>query len=212
MAETILISRYASRKLYNTNASEYVTIDDIADLIRDGHTIEVRDKKTNEDLTRQVLLQIIAERESQGDNILPINVLTEVVRNYNAMQDSLIPEFLARSFDVVKQQQDAIAEQMTQATRDAVNPLNMFETAIDYQRRQAEMMTSFASSWMPGSDNDPLEDPETRFDASAPSEETETDPNVQQPEQHASDEIAELKAQVKSLQEQLKQTQKGSPT
>ena len=71
MAETILISRYASRKFYNTNASEYVTLDDIADLIRNGHDIEIKDKKTKEDLTRQVLLQIIAERESHGDYLLP---------------------------------------------------------------------------------------------------------------------------------------------
>ena len=150
MAETILISRYASRKFYNTNASEYVTLDDIADLIRNGHDIEIKDKKTKEDLTRQVLLQIIAERESHGDYLLPINLLTDLVRNYNNVPGSLIPEFLSRSFDVFKQQQDAIAEHVNQATREAIDPLNVFEAAVDFQRQQAELMTSLASSWMSG--------------------------------------------------------------
>ena len=210
MAETILISRYASRKLYNTNASAYVTLEDIADLIRNGHDVEVRDKKTNEDLTRQVLLQIITEREGRGDYILPINLLTDLVRTYNNVPDSLIPEFLSRSFDVLKQQQDVFAEHVTQATRDAMDPLNMFETAVDFQRQQAELMTSLASSWMSGLGKGQGESSDTRSGSTESAKTSDSGP--QRPQAGTeSDEVAELKAQVRSLQAKLREIQSGNP-
>ena len=76
MAETnspLLIKRYASRRLYNTETSDYVTLDDIAAFIRDGREVQIVDLKTGDDLTRQYLLQIIAEHESRGENMLPVN-------------------------------------------------------------------------------------------------------------------------------------------
>lgn len=211
MAETILISRYASRKLYNTNASEYVTLDDIADLIRNGHDVEVKDKKTNEDLTRQVLLQIIAERESHGDYLLPINLLTDLVRNYNNVPGSLIPEFLSRSFDVFKQQQDAITEHVTQATREAIDPLNVFEAAVDFQRQQAELMTSMASSWMSGLGKGPAGPFDTPSGSTESAGSSDSGPRDSRTETADPNEVAELKAQIRALQEKLGEIQNGSP-
>lgn len=111
--EPILIKRYASRRLYNTHASEYVTLDEIAGLIRDGGNIQIVDSKTGEDLTRQFLLQIISEQEATGENVLPLGVLTDLVRFYKDQSQSLMPDFLQRSFEMFKDQQDAFIKRNT---------------------------------------------------------------------------------------------------
>ena len=85
MADTdapLLIKRYASRRLYNTETSDYVTLEDIAGFIRGGREVQIVDLKSGDDLTRQYLLQIIAEHESRGENVLPLNVLNDLVRSY----------------------------------------------------------------------------------------------------------------------------------
>ena len=85
MADTdkpLLIKRYASRRLYNTETSDYVTLEDIAGFIRTGREVQIVDLKTGDDLTRQYLLQIVAEHESKGESVLPVGVLTDLVRSY----------------------------------------------------------------------------------------------------------------------------------
>ena len=77
----LVVKRYASRRLYNTETSDYVTLEDIAGFIRDGRDVQIIDLKTGDDLTRQYLLQIIADHESRGDNVLPVNILTDLVRS-----------------------------------------------------------------------------------------------------------------------------------
>ena len=89
----LLIKRYASRRLYNTETSDYVTLDDIAGFIRDGREVQIIDLKSGDDLTRQFLLQIIADHESRGENVLPINVLTDLVRSYTTQATSIVPQF-----------------------------------------------------------------------------------------------------------------------
>ena len=78
----LLIKRYASRRLYNTETSDYVTMEDIAGFIREGREVQIVDLKSGDDLTRQYLLQIIADHESRGENVLPLDVLTDLVRSY----------------------------------------------------------------------------------------------------------------------------------
>ena len=93
MAETekpLLIKRYASRRLYNTETSDYVTLEDIAGFIRDGRDVQIVDLKSGDDLTRQYLLQIVAEHESKGESVLPINVLTDLVRSYTTQATSTV--------------------------------------------------------------------------------------------------------------------------
>ena len=121
MAETdkpLLIKRYASRRLYNTETSDYVTLDDIATFIQNGREVQIIDLKSGDDLTRQYLLQIIAEHESRGENVLPINVLTDLVRSYTTQATSMVPEFLAASFEMLRESQTKMMENMTKA-----NPL-----------------------------------------------------------------------------------------
>ncbi len=109
----LLIKRYASRRLYNTETSDYVTLDDISGFIRAGRDVQIVDLKSGDDLTRQYLLQIIAERESRGDNVLPTNVLTDLVRSYTEGAQTMVPDFLAASFDMLRDGQAKMVESMS---------------------------------------------------------------------------------------------------
>lgn len=111
--KTLLIKRYASRRLYNTETSDYVTLDDIAEFIRNGREVQIIDLKSGDNLTRQYLLQIIAEHESRGENMLPINVLTDLVRGYASQASSMVPDFLAASFDMLREGQTKMMGDMS---------------------------------------------------------------------------------------------------
>lgn len=102
----LLIKRYASRRLYNTETSDYVTLEDIAGFIRDGREVQIVDLKSGDDLTRQYLLQIIAEHESKGESVLPVDVLTDLVRSYTSQASSVVPQVLAMSFDMMRKSQE----------------------------------------------------------------------------------------------------------
>ena len=108
----LLIKRYASRRLYNTETSDYVTLEDIAGFIRSGREVQIVDLKSGDDLTRQYLLQIIAEHESRGENVLPVNVLNDLVRAYTTQATSMVPQFLQTSFDMLRDSQEKVMESM----------------------------------------------------------------------------------------------------
>ena len=108
--EPLLIKRYASRRLYNTETSDYVTLDDIAGFIRDGRDVQIVDLKSGDDLTRQYLLQIIAEHEGRGESVLPVNVLTDLVRSYTTEVQSVVPQLLQMSFDMLRDGQSKMME------------------------------------------------------------------------------------------------------
>jgi len=112
----LLIKRYASRRLYNTETSDYVTLEDIAEFIRDGREVQIIDLKSGDDLTRQYLLQIIAEHESRGENVLPINVLNDLVRSYTNQAQSMVPDFLSASFEMLQKGQSQMMENMAKAS------------------------------------------------------------------------------------------------
>ena len=109
--KALLIKRYASRRLYNTETSDYVTLEDIAAFIREGREVQIVDLKTGDDLTRQYLLQIIAEHESRGESVLPVDVLTDLVRSYTTSAQSVVPQFLAASFEMLRDGQSKLMEQ-----------------------------------------------------------------------------------------------------
>ncbi|MGV8985025.1 MAG: polyhydroxyalkanoate synthesis repressor PhaR [Cypionkella sp.] len=136
MAETakpLLIKRYASRRLYNTETSDYVTLEDIAGFIRSGREVQIIDLKSGDDLTRQYLLQIVAEHESKGDTVLPTNVLTDLVRAYTTNIQSVVPQFLAASFELLRDGQSKVLGNMTAIP----NPLNTMP-GFDAMRKQQE--------------------------------------------------------------------------
>jgi polyhydroxyalkanoate synthesis repressor PhaR len=144
-SEPLLIKRYASRRLYNTETSDYVTLDDIARFIREGRDVKIIDLKTGDDLTRQYLLQIIAEHESRGENVLPINVLTDLVRSYTTEVQSIVPQFLAASFEMLRESQSKLMENMN-----SMNPLRAvpgFEAMQAQQKAFLEAMTGGLAAW-----------------------------------------------------------------
>ncbi len=112
----LLIKRYASRRLYNTETSDYVTLEDIAVFIREGREVQIVDLKSGDDLTRQYLLQIIAEHESRGESVLPVDVLTDLVRSYTSQAASVVPQFLQASFDMLREGQTKAMENIGKAS------------------------------------------------------------------------------------------------
>ncbi len=106
----LLIKRYASRRLYNTETSDYVTLEDIATFIREGRDVQIVDLKSGDDLTRQYLLQIIAEHESRGESVLGVDILTDLVRSYTSQASSIVPQFLQASFEMLRDGQSKAME------------------------------------------------------------------------------------------------------
>ena len=141
-AKPLLIKRYASRRLYNTETSDYVTLEDIAGFIRSGREVQIVDLKSGDDLTRQYLLQIIAEHESRGESVLPIEVLTDLVRSYTTQAQSVVPQFLAMSFEMLREGQSTIMENMTRA-----NPMSAMPGFEEMQRQQQAFMKTMMSGW-----------------------------------------------------------------
>ena len=182
MADTdkpLLIKRYASRRLYNTETSDYVTLEDIAGFIRIGREVKIIDLKSGDDLTRQYLLQIVAEHESKGENVLPVNVLTDLVRSYTTNVRSVVPQFLAASFDMLREGQS----KMLGNIGGIPNPLAAMP-GFEAMRKQQEAFMKTMLGGMPGwSGSGPAPD-----DAEAPT---------------SSDEIAAIKKQLEELQKKL---------
>ena len=93
--ETIVIKKYANRRLYDTSASRYVTLDHLRELVRAGKDFQVVDAKSGEDLTRSVLGQIIFEQESKGENLLPVEFLRQVISFYGDSMQAFVPDICA---------------------------------------------------------------------------------------------------------------------
>ena len=146
----LLIKRYASRRLYNTETSDYVTLEDIAGFIRDGREVKIVDLKSGDDLTRQYLLQIVAEHESKGQSVLPLAVLTDLVRSYTTQAQSVVPQFLAASFDMLRESQSKMFEQ-------AMTPMQGvpgFEAMQAQQRAFLKAMSGGMPGWPPAGDDE----------------------------------------------------------
>lgn len=141
--EPLVIKRYASRRLYNTESSDYVTMEDIAVLIRSGREVRIIDLKSGDDLTRQYLLQIIAEHEGRGESVLPIDVLTELVRSYTSSSHSIVPQFLAASFEMLRESQSKMIENLS-SMPSPIHNIPVFEAM---QRQQKAFIRAMSSNW-----------------------------------------------------------------
>ncbi|MCY4541680.1 MAG: polyhydroxyalkanoate synthesis repressor PhaR [Rhodobacteraceae bacterium] len=136
-AKPLVIKKYASRRLYNKETSEYVTLDEISRIIRAGREVRIVDGKTKEDLTRQYLFQIIADLESKGEPAFPVDMLTEVVRAYGETTGKMLPWFLEESFRQYRRNQ----EQLLAGFQSFNSPVD----ALQAIRKQNER---YLSSWM----------------------------------------------------------------
>jgi polyhydroxyalkanoate synthesis repressor PhaR len=116
MAEPVTIKKYANRRLYNTGTSTYVTLEDLAAMVKAGEDFVVYDAKTNEDITRSVLAQIIFEQENkEGQSLLPITFLRQLIRFYGDSMQMLVPRYLEVSIDSLTREQEKFRKQISQA-------------------------------------------------------------------------------------------------
>lgn len=179
-AKPLLVKRYASRRLYNTETSDYVTLEDIAGFIRAGREVQIIDLKSGDDLTRQYLLQIVAEHESKGDTVLPTNVLTDLVRSYTSNIQSVVPQFLSASFEMLRDGQSKVIENIGAIP----NPLTAMP-GFEMMRKSQEAFMKTMMGGVPG------------WGGSGPARE------APEPVQTPADELAEIKKQFAELQNKL---------
>ena len=111
----VVVKKYANRRLYNTATSAYVTLDDLAKMVRDGVDFVVFDAKTEDDLTRQILTQIIFEEESRGEALLPVQFLRQLIGFYGGQMQGVLPSYLEMSLDSFSRQQEQLRGQISKA-------------------------------------------------------------------------------------------------
>lgn len=108
-----IIKKYANRRLYDTGRSSYVTLDDLCEMVKEGHDFVVQDAKSGEDLTRSVLTQIIVDQESKGEeNLLPTSFLRNLIGFYGGETQSMVPNYLEQTMDIFVKNQERMQEQM----------------------------------------------------------------------------------------------------
>lgn len=113
--EVVVIKKYANRRLYNTATSAYVTLEDLARMVREGVEFVVFDARTNEELTRQILTQIIFEEESRGEALLPVQFLRQLIGFYGNQMQGVLPGYLELSLENFSRQQEQFRSQMSRA-------------------------------------------------------------------------------------------------
>jgi len=111
-SKPVVVKKYANRRLYNTATSSYVTLEDLAKMIKDGGDFVVHDAKTNEDITRSVLTQIIVEQEQKGQNLLPISFLRQLIGFYGDSMQFLVPGYLEQAMVSFARNQDRMRESL----------------------------------------------------------------------------------------------------
>lgn len=182
--ETIVIKKYANRRLYNTKKSSYVTLDHLAEMVREGQDFVVTDAKSGEDITRSVLTQIIFEEESKGHNMLPTKFLRQLISLYGDSVQGFVPGYLDASMEAFTKNQGEIREQMQGAM--AGNPaMAGFETLA---RKNMEWFDNAMKMFTPATDAETAKPAAKKTSAS----------------QEASDvELGDLKDQLAQMQAQL---------
>ncbi|XER17163.1 polyhydroxyalkanoate synthesis repressor PhaR [Glycocaulis abyssi] len=123
----ITIKKYANRRLYDTSASRYVTLDHLRELVKENAEFEVVDAKTGEDLTRGVLAQIIFEEEAKGANLLPVEFLRQLIGFYGDSMQAFVPGYLKMSMEGLMRQQDELREKMTGAMSSPAGSMALLE-------------------------------------------------------------------------------------
>ncbi len=179
--EPVTIKKYANRRLYNTAASSYVTLDNLAQMVKEGVDFVVYDAKSGDDITRSVLTQIIVEEESKGDSLLPIGFLRQLIGYYGDSLSGVVPGYLELSMETFARNQ----EQMRDQINNSMGKLSPFKQIEEMGQANMKMVQNAMQMFTP-------------FAAAAKSGEGEAAPP-------AGDDvtIAELKAKLDAMQSQL---------
>lgn len=179
--EPTIIKKYANRRLYNTGTSTYVTLEDLAVMVKGEEDFIVYDAKTGDDITRSVLTQIIFEQEGKGQNLLPVTFLRQLIRFYGDSMQGLVPSFLEYSMTSLTKEQEKLRSQMSEAFG-----ATAFEAIEDQVKRNTEMFERAMKMFMPFSAGD----------TSAP-----TAPS--KPAQSGSSDLDDMKRQLTEMQAKI---------
>lgn len=186
--DPVIIKKYANRRLYNTGTSTYVTLDDLAEMVKKGEDFAVRDAKSGEDITHPVLTQIIFELENKaGQNMLPVSFLRQLIAFYGDQMQMIVPSFLEQSMIAFAKEQERLREQMKEAmgksTLDMMN-LGPMKALEEQTRRNIELFQNAMRMFTP-------------FPTAPAGEEPARTDEV--------DELGELKEQIAAMQRKLDQ-------
>ncbi|MFT3727485.1 MAG: polyhydroxyalkanoate synthesis repressor PhaR [Terricaulis sp.] len=184
----VVIKKYANRRLYNTAASSYVTLDHLSEMVREGVDFVVLDAKTGDDITRSVLTQIIFEQESRGQNLLPVQFLRRLIRFYGDQMQGFLPPYLEMSMESFSKAQDKMRENISR-TFGATTPMAAFEEQAQRNmqlfQQALQAWTPFAAGAMPG----------------MPGSTAAAKPSAS--EESKDEQLAELRKQMELMQKQL---------
>ena len=133
-ADVVIIKKYANRRLYDTESSTYITLERLAEMVRQKREFQVVDAKSGEDITRSVLTQIIMDEEARGSTMLPVNFLRQLISMYGDQMQAVVPQYLEASLDQLQRNQSQLREAMAGAF--AANPF------AEMARRNMEMFTA----------------------------------------------------------------------
>jgi len=181
----VVVKKYANRRLYNTESSSYITLDNLAEMVRQGRDFVVYDAKTGEDITRGVLTQIIVEEEGKGHNLLPTTFLRHLIGFYGDQMQNVVPRFLDQAMGALAQQQEQVRTTM-QKTMGSIGTMFPFGNMEEVSRQNMAMVERAMSLFTP-------------FYRGAPAE---PGPSTQ------AQEVADLRAEVENLRRQLEETRK----
>jgi polyhydroxyalkanoate synthesis repressor PhaR len=191
--EPIIIKKYANRRLYNTGTSTYVTLEDLAAMVKAGEDFVVYDAKTSEEITRSVLTQIIFEQENkEGQNLLPVAFLRQLIRFYGDSMQMLVPHYLEVSIENLTREQGKFRDQMAQAFG-----VSGFGPLEDMARRNMEVFQrTFGAMFAPFARREGQAAATAATDPEKPARSTDT--------------IDEMKKQMEEMQKRLDRlTDKG---
>lgn len=177
--EPVTIKKYANRRLYNTGTSTYVTLEDLAQMVKNGEDFVVYDAKSSDDITHSVLTQIIFEQEGKGQNLLPINFLRQIIRFYGDSMQMLVPRYLDMSIENFSKEQNNLREHFSKTL--GIGGIGGFGMLEEQVRRNMEMFDRTFKMFLPNG-----------------REEAPTAPASPQP-----DDFDELRRQVADMQKRL---------
>lgn len=196
-SEPITIKKYANRRLYNTDTSSYVTLDDLAEMVRAERDFVVNDAKTGEDLTHAVLTQIIVDQESKGQNLLPIKFLQQLIRFYGNSIERIVPSYLEFSLDSLAREQDRYRKQFAGAFA-----APSFEMMQEQAKQNFAMFEKALGMFNPYAQGDAQDQ--------TGASQNDNEPAGKQKPGGGSDDIANLRAELAAMQDKLDKISKQS--
>src|SRR4030095_8561000 len=157
--DVVIIKKYANRRLYDTESSAYITLERLAQMVRQKRQFKVVDAKSGDDITRSVLAQIIMEEESRGATMLPVNFLRQLISMYGDSMQSVVPHYLEASLEALQRNQSQFRDAMAGAF--ASNPF------AELARRNMEMFTAAASARTQADPEAPAAESDTKAELAA---------------------------------------------